>query len=255
MKKTFGDMIRHWRDIRRFSQLALSTATGISSRHISFLETGRSKPSRSSVLTIARVLAMPKTAVNDALLAAGFAPEFPSYDLTDVDLAPMMDAMMTILDNHAPLPAIILDGGWQIVGGNRSAMHMMQFLPMHGSMSVVDALLNDDFEKPVFINWYEIATWTLLRLQVETTREGGTGPLTEIYQKLATDPRLAEKDLRSFSNNGPYLTLKVRVKDQTISLFTVLAEFTTAQDINMSERRVELFFAADETTKIFFEGF
>jgi len=114
MQKSFGDLIRHWRDIRRFSQLALSSETGLSSRHISFLETGRSNPSRGSVLTLARVLAMPKPAVNDALLAAGFAPEFPSYDLADVDLAPMMDAMMTILDNHSPMPAVILDGGGRL---------------------------------------------------------------------------------------------------------------------------------------------
>jgi len=132
-------------------------------------------------------------------------------------------------------------------------MNMMQFLPMHGSMSVVDALLNDDPEKQIFINWHEIATWTLLRLQAETAREGGKGPLMDNYHKLASDPRLAVKDLTSFSNSGPYLTLKVRVKEQTISLFTMLAEFTTAQDVNMSERRVELFFAADEITKSFFE--
>jgi len=79
--------MRHWRDIRRFSQLALSVETGISSRHISFLETGRSKPSRSSVLTLARVLDMPKSAINDALLAAGFAPEFRAHDPADIDLA------------------------------------------------------------------------------------------------------------------------------------------------------------------------
>jgi len=246
--------MRHWRDIRRFSQLALSAETGISSRHISFLETGRAKPSRGSVLTFARVLDMPKPAVNDALLAAGFAPEYPAHDLADVDLAPMMEAMMTILNNHAPMPAIILDGAWQIVGGNAPAMHMMEFLPMKGSLNVVDSLMNDDPVHPVYLNWHEIAAWTLLRLQVETAREGGQGPLMETYKRLAADPRLAGKDLTSFTGSGPYLTLKARVGDNTLSLFTMLAEFTTAQDINMSERRVELFFPADADTKAFFEG-
>jgi len=205
MRHSFGDIIRHWRSIRRFSQLSLSAETGISSRHISFLETGRSKPSRGSVLTFGRALEMPKPVINDALLAAGFAPEFPVHDLSDVNLRPMMDATAMILENHAPFPAIIIDGDWQIIGGNVPAMHMMQFLPMNGSSSVVDALLNDDPNSPVFLNWDVIAAWTLTRLHHD------------------------------------------------LSFFTMLAEFTTAQDVAMSERRVELFFPANETTQFYFE--
>lgn len=196
---------------------------------------------------------MPKPAINDALLAAGFAPEYPSLNMDDVDLAPMMDAMKTILENHAPMPAIIIDGAWQIIGGNTSAMHMMQFLPMNGSMSVVDALINDDPKAPIFLNWDEIAAWTLLRLQVESAREGMQGPLMNVYKRLSADPRLAGKDLASFSNSGPYLTLEARVGEHVLSLFTMLAEFTTAQDVNMSERRVELFFPANAETKAYFE--
>lgn len=254
MSTSFGILVKHWRNIRRFSQLGLSVESGMSSRHISFLETGRSKPSRGSVLTLARVLEMPKPAVNDALLAAGFAPEYPALDMDDLDLAPMMEAMMTILENHSPMPAIIIDGAWQIVGGNKAAMHMMQYLPMHGSMSVVDALVNDNPENPVFLNWDEIATWTLQRLQVESARGGRQGPLMKVYKQLSEAPRLAEKKCESFSNNGPFLTLKARVGEHNLSLLTMLAEFTTAQDINMSERRVELFFPADAQTRTFFEA-
>ncbi|AGI68921.1 putative XRE family helix-turn-helix protein [Octadecabacter antarcticus 307] len=252
MSTSFGNIIKHWRNIRRFSQLALSAESGLSSRHISFLETGRSRPSRGSVLTLARVLDMPKHVVNDALLAVGFSPEYLALDIGDVDLAPMMDAMTTILENHAPMPAIIINSAWQIVGGNTSAMHLMQFLPMHGSMSVVDALINDDPETPIFLNWDEIAAWTLLRLQVESVRTGRQGPLMEVYNRLIADPRLANKDLASFSDSGPYLTLQARVGEHTLSLFTMLAEFTTAQDINMSERRVELFFPENAETEAYF---
>jgi len=253
MSTAFGTLIKHWRSIRRFSQLTLSTETGISSRHISFLETGRAQPSRGSVLTLARALEMPKSAVNDALLAAGFAPEYPTLDLMDTDLQPMMDAIMTILDNHAPLPAIVIDGAWQIVGGNIPAMHLMQFLPLQDPMCVVDALLSDDPKNPVFLNWETIATWTLSRLQLETAHSGKKGPLFEVYQRLARAPRLAAIDPRTILDNKPYLTMNVRIEGQTLSLFTMLAEFTTAQDIAMSERRVELFFAADEVTRAYFE--
>jgi len=254
MSTPFGILIRHWRDIRRFSQLALSVETGISSRHISFLETGRARPSRSSVLTLARVLDMPKLAVNKALLAAGFAPEYPVLDLSDAELTPMMDAIQTILENHAPMPAIIIDGGWQILGGNAPAMHMMQFLPFNGSLCTVEALLNDDPDDPIFLNWDTIATWTLFRLQTESAREGKNDKLALLHKRLAGDKRLQSKTLTSFSNYGPFLTLQVRALGQTLTLFTMMAEFTTAQDIAMSERRVELFFPADEATRAFFQN-
>ncbi len=253
MDASFGHLLKHWRDIRRFSQLSLSAETGMSSRHISFLETGRSKPSRGSVLTLSRALDMPKPVVNDALLAAGFAPEYPANDLSDVSVQPMMDALDIILKNHSPFPAIVIDEDWQIVGGNTPAMHMMQFLPLEGSRCVVDALLNDDPDAPVFTNWDVIAAWSLTRLQLETSRLGYDGPLKEIYDRLARDPRSASAATVSFGATEPYLTLNARIGGQDLSLFTMLAEFTSAQDIALSARRVELFFAADEVTRTYFE--
>ena len=254
MSTTFGALIKNWRDIRRYSQLALSTETGISSRHISFLETGRAKPSRGSVLTLARVLDMPKPIVNDALLAAGFAPEYPKHEPSDVDLEPMVKAMATILANHTPFPAIIIDGGWQIVGGNDPAIQMMQFLPFQGSMCVVEALLNDDPVNPVFLNWAEIAAWTLTRLQLETSRAGPETELVNTYKRLASDPRCDGAEPASSSGRRPYLTMKAQIDRKELSMFTMLAEFTSAQDIAMSERRVELFFPADDETRAYFEN-
>jgi len=254
MSAAFGNVIKHWRDIRRFSQLALSAESGMSSRHISFLETGRSKPSRGSVLTLARVLEMPKPAVNEALLAAGFAPEYKALALDDADLAPAMSAIMTILENHAPMPAIVIDNAWNIIGGNGPAQHMMQFLPFNGSLCVVEALLNDDPEDPCFLNWPVIAGWSLLRLQSEISQAGPDSPLSEIYSRLANDPRVLNNDLPSFSDYGPMLTLQAKADGHTLTMFTMLAEFSTVQDLTLSERKVELFFAADEATGAYFEG-
>jgi len=254
MNMAFGDLIKHWRDIRRFSQLALSVESGMSSRHISFLETGRSRPSRGSVLTLARVLEMPKLAVNEALLAAGFAPEYKALAVDDKDLAPAMSAIMTILENHAPMPAIVIDESWNIVGGNIPAQQMMQFLPFQGSNCIVEALLNDDLHDPCFLNWSVIAIWTLLRLQTEISREGPDSPLADIYHRLANDPRVKESDLASFSDYGPVLTLQLKADGHVLTLFTMLAEFSTAQDLTLSARKVELFFAADELTKTYFQN-
>ncbi len=252
MSTSFGAIIKRWRGVRRFSQLALSHEAGLSARHLSFLETGRSRPGRDAVLKLARAMDMPQGAVNDALLAAGFAPEFCALDPSDIDLAPMMAAMMTILENHAPMPAIILDGGWNIVGGNTPAMRMVDILPFHGSLNVVEALLNDDRSAPVFINWAQIADWTYIRLQAEVAKAGPGSPLIALRDRLATDIRLAGYTPDHSAPTGPVLTLQVKAGDVVLSLFTMLAEFTTAQDVTMSERRVELFFAADAQTKAFF---
>ena len=252
MNTGFGHLLKEWRGIRRFSQLSLSTETGLSSRHISFLETGRSKPSRGCVLTLSRVLEMPKPVVNDALLAAGFAPEYPAYDISDVSVKPMLNALDVILKNHAPFPAIVIDGDWQIVGGNAPALHLMQFLPFNGSRCVVDALLNDDVEAPIFTNWDVIAAWTLTRLQLETSRLGYEGPLTDVYNRLLRDPRSVSAET-SFRATQPYLTMKAKIDGHDLSLFTMLAEFTSAQDIALSTKRVEMFFAEDEATQLYFE--
>jgi hypothetical protein len=198
-------------------------------------------------------LDLPKPIVNDALHAAGFSPEYPVHDPSDVNLRPMMNALTLILENHAPLPAIVIDGNWQIVGGNFPAMHLMQFLPLRGSSCVVDALLNDDPDSSIFLNWDVVASWTLHRLQSETARAGNRGELWKISQRLAQSPRYATSDHGSVSTNTPYLTMNIRVDGHDLSLFTMLAEFSTAQDVAMSERRVELFFAADEHTQEYFD--
>lgn len=254
MSTEFGTLLKHWRQTRRYSQLALANQAGLSARHISFLETGRAKAGRHAVLTLARTLDMPKAVTNQAMLTAGFAPHYPALDLSDIDLAPMNAAMLTMLDNHSPMPAIIIDGSWKIVGGNAAAMHMVKFLPMGGSLNVVDALLGDDPENPIFLNWDVLASWTLTRLQIESSRVGPSSDLRRIYEALARDPRCEGILNAPISCTGPYLTMQARIDGQVLSLFTMLAEFTSAQDVTMSERRVELFFAADEVTKAYFDA-
>jgi hypothetical protein len=151
-----------------------------------------------------------------------------------------------------PLPAIVIDAGWNIVGGNAAAQAMVAVLPFGDTLNIVDALLNDDVDDPQFVNWEIVAQWTKLRLQTEMMREGGQGALSVLHQRLADDPRLAQIDVASFSAFGPVLTMQVRAGDQTLNMFTMMAEFSTVQDVTMSERRVELFFAADDATREFF---
>ncbi|WP_371398030.1 helix-turn-helix domain-containing protein [Fretibacter rubidus] len=254
MASTFGQILKHWREARRYSQLALSVEADMSSRHLSFLETGRSKPSRASVLRLARTLDMPRASVNEALKAAGLSAEYSALALSATELAPAMDAIDLILKNHAPMPAIVIDEAWMIVGGNPPAMAMIDVLPFAGSLCIVDALLNDDPDAPIFLNWETIAVWTLLRLQNEATKAGADSAVAALYQRFSTHPRLKDANQASFSDYGPVLTMRCRLGDMELSLFTMIAEFSTVQDITMNETRVELFFPADEATKAFFEA-
>ena len=226
----------------------------MSSRHLSFLETGRSKPSRESVLRLARTLDMPRAAVNEALKAAGFSSEYSALALSDTELSPAMEAIDLILKNHAPMPAIVIDEAWMIVGGNPPAMAMIDILPFQGSFCIVDALLNDDTVAPIFLNWDTIALWTLLRLRNEATNTGPDSAVGALYQRFSAHPRLKHVNQASFADYGPVLTMRCRLGDVELSLFTMIAEFSTVQDITMSERRVELFFPADEVTRDFFEA-
>jgi len=251
---TFGDIIKHWRGVRRFSQLALSAESGLSSRHISFLETGRSRPSRGSVLTLTRVLDMPKPAVNNALRAAGLAPEYPNCAIDDSLLEPVSAALAIMLENHEPYPALIIDEGWNMVGANQAALQMVSLFNFNGSASLVDALLNDDPEDPVIVNWTVIAGWTLLRLQNEISRDGENEALRYHFNRLSADPRLRDLGAQSFADTGPVLNLQIKVAGQVLTFFTMLAEFSTVQDVSMSERRVELFFPGDEITRSFIAG-
>lgn len=252
MTSTFGYTLKHWRETRRFSQLALSLEVGMSSRHLSFLETGRSKPSRESVLRLARVLNMPRASVNEALRTAGFSAEFSSLPLSDAQLEPTISAIAAILKNHAPMPAILIDEAWKIVGGNEPALSMIKLLPFHGSNCIVDALLNDDSSAPKFLNWDTIAVWTLLRLQSEAAKAGPDSEVDKLYQRFSNHPRLREVNQTSFSEFGPVLTMECCADNTELSLFTMIAEFSTVQDVTMSERRVELFFPADEITRAYF---
>jgi transcriptional regulator with XRE-family HTH domain len=120
-----GEQLREWRERRRRTQLDLALDAGVSARHLSFVETGRSQPGRSMLLRVLRELDVPFREQNELLLAAGHAPAFPERGLDDADLAPVRAALDLVLREHEPYPALAFDRGWNLVAANRSlwAMH------------------------------------------------------------------------------------------------------------------------------------
>src|SRR5262245_54821135 len=121
VQSPFGGLLRHWRIGRGLSQLALAMEAGISTRHLSFLETGRAQPSRAMVELPAGMLDVPLSERNSLLLAAGYAPTYERRPLSAPDLQPVQRALEFILEQQEPYPAIVVDGGWNILKRNRAA--------------------------------------------------------------------------------------------------------------------------------------
>src|SRR5437764_2152248 len=129
-----GSLLRGWRKQRRLTQLEVALDAGVSARHLSFVETGRSKPGRAMLLGVAERLAIPYRERNEILLAAGYAPAFPERSLEDPALSPVRDALDRILAAHEPYPAIVFDRGWNLVAANTSASGMVDRVDIDPSL-------------------------------------------------------------------------------------------------------------------------
>lgn len=251
MNPQFGAILRDWRQLRRLSQLDLALAAGVSSRHLSFLESGRAAPSRGMILRLAEALAMPKPAANDALKAAGFAAAFPRLPHHAPDLEPICRAISMTLARHAPYPGVAVDRGWNVIDANEAAIAL--FAPI-GPVSNMISLLIDVAETGLVENWEETALLSLQRLRAEIAHLGGDDVLEALAKRLADHPRLAAAEISAVNFNQVVIPTTLSIGDEKLSLFSTIAHFGTVQDVDASEIRIELMYPADEATAAFFEA-
>jgi len=249
----FGNIVREWRRIRRFSQLQLAVEADISSRHVSFLESGRSNPSKTMVLKIADALHMPKQTANQALGAAGYAPAFPQLPPDDAALAPIRDAVSMMLDNHTPFPAFAIDRHWDVVAMNPSAAQLFVQGGINGATNAIDALIAVA-EGDAWINWEEAALLMLMRLRTEVTQYGGDHVLQRYIDQLAAHPRISGADIDKINFNQAVIPTVLKIGDTRLSLFSTIAQFGSVQEVASAEIRVELMFPADATTGKYFQS-
>jgi transcriptional regulator with XRE-family HTH domain len=249
MDRAFGDILKEWRRLRRLSQLELALSAGASARHLSFLESGRARPSREMILRLASALDMPRAVVNRALHAAGFAPVYPALPLSAPDLAPVRGAIETMLANHEPMPAFAIDRGWNLIGANGAARRLFAAVSPTAPANVIDLLLSladgDRIE-----NWEETAGLALQRLRAEIAHFGGDAPLEARLRALAAHPRLQPR--APVAQDRVVIPMTLRVGPSRLSVFTVIAAFTAVEDVAASEIRIELMFPADEATRAHF---
>ena len=245
-----GPLLREWRKRRRRTQLDLALDAGISARHLSFVETGRSTPSAEMVLLLAEQLEVPFRERNHLLLAAGHAPAFPERSLEDPELAPVREALDLILTAHEPYPAVVIDRGWNIVAANSSTVALAEWIdpsllePPINMPRVMRLLV------PRIVNLAEVRAYFVERLERQVAITGDED-LAAVVEELAGFPAPEqEHDPPSEAAvRGILMPLRLRVPDGgELSFFGTVATFGTAVEVTTSELSIESFFPADAAT-------
>lgn len=246
MTSTFGTVLKEWRGVRRMSQLQLGSLAEVSTRHISFLESGRSNPSRPMVLHLTHVLEVPRQERNRFLGAAGFAPIYESHDPDGAAMEPIREAMRWTLERHDPFPAIVLDRHWNVLDVNTSAARMFAVLGQDTDINMIDVFVHDDSVRAQIVNWAEVGYFILTRLRTESAALGGDAILDAAIAELAADDTLTPPKA---SPLPPALPTIFDLGGQQASLLSTIAQFGSAEDIALADQRIELFFPADESTR------
>ena len=244
-----GPLLREWRKRRRRTQLDLALDAGISARHLSFVETGRSTPSREMVLLLAEQLEVPFRERNHLLLAAGHAPAFPERSLDDPELAPVREAIDLVLAGHEPYPALVIDRRWNIVAANSATMALAEWLDpalLEPPNTMQRVFLR---VAPLIVNLDEVLAYFVERLEHQVAITGDE-EMAALLDELPDYPEsMREHDPSEAAARGILMPLRVRSPDGgELSFFGTVATFGTAVEVTTSELSIECLFPADAAT-------
>jgi transcriptional regulator with XRE-family HTH domain len=244
-----GPMLRDWRQRRRLSQLDLALEAGVSTRHLSFVETGRSKPSAELLLHLAEQLQVPLRDRNQLLLAAGYAPEYAARSLDDPELAPIRDALGHVLAGHEPYPALAVDRGWNLVASNSALGPLLEGAApelLQPPVNCMRLALHPDGLAPRILNLGEWREHLLYRVERQIAMTGDQ-VLAELQDELLTYPG-GNPSQQNPEGSEIMVPLRIATEDGELSFFSTVTTFGTALDITVSELSIEAFFPADAST-------
>jgi len=250
----FGTILRHWREARRFSQLDLALQANVSSKHVSFLETGRNRPSREMILRLANAMDVPLRDRNLMLAAAGFTGAYSECRLDSPSVAQVDEALSRLLRQQEPYPAIVLDANWMVVRQNVAAAAMAAcFMRDPASVpgrSAMEILFSPDGLQASVLNWERLSSVLLMRLFRESVSPTGTEALRELLNRLLEMPATPRNwhELANREPDGPTLDMELRKGQITCRFFTTVTTFGTPQDVTLQELRIEQYFPADDET-------
>ncbi len=253
---TFGALLRQWRTTRRMTQLGLATEAGISSRHLSFLETGRSQPSREMVQLLAGMLDVPLADRNVMLIGAGYAPVYGERSLGAPELEHVRRALEFTLRQQEPYPALVMDGYHDIVMRNDASSRIFEIFrgptPANRAVNGLRTVFDPNGLRPCIVNWDEMAECLMLGLQRQIA-ETGSDRLIKMRDELLAFPGVPARfrTLCAMPAEPPIINMVLRKGDLTLSFFSAVTFLGRARDITLQELKVECFFPADAATDQF----
>ncbi|QAX29729.1 helix-turn-helix domain-containing protein [Leisingera sp. NJS204] len=247
MAEGFGAVLKKWRGLRRMSQMALALEAGVSARHLSFLESGRSRPSRGMVLRLSDELQVPGGARNQLLAAAGLAPVFSRRNLNDAELAPLKQAAEQMMIAHEPYPALMIDRHWRLLRLNRPAALMLEGVGISAGCSLIEALLENAGLREVLENLQDVERLSLARLRTELAHFGEDPVLEQAVERLQR--MVAASGCAPEGELPAVIPARYRMGGQVLSFFSTITQFGGTGDLAMAELRIEMLFPADEATR------
>ncbi len=252
-RRSVGELLREWRQRRRMSQLLLATEADISTRHLSFVESGRAAPSREMVMHLAERLDVPLRERNTLLVAAGYAPLFRERPLTDPQLAAAREAVDLVLKGHEPYPALAVDRHWTIVAAN-SALAVLagNASPalLEGPVNALRLSLHPDGLAASIVNWHAWRAHVLARLQrqIDVSGDAALAALRDELAAYPTPPGAAPEDDPLTDASLIAVPLRLRTALGVLSFYSTTTVFGTPVDVTLSELAIEAFFPADPQT-------
>jgi transcriptional regulator with XRE-family HTH domain len=243
-----GELLRHWRQERGKSQLDLSLDTGISQRHLSFVESGRSAPSRDFLSIVSDALNIPLRERNVLLLASGYAPQYGEQSMDAEQMAIVTRAIDRMLQQHEPHPALVLDRHWYVVRTNDSAPRFFgSFIDLEKRpkpRNLLDLMFDPEGMRPFVEEWEKVAAGLLQRVRREAVGQVLDKELQELLKRLQKYPGVIELK-SSIAPQSPVLPIVFRRGNQRLSYFSLITTVGTPQCITAQELRVECMFPAD----------
>jgi len=263
-RDAFPTLLKSWRKRTGISQLDLAMRCDSSQRHISFMESGRSSPSRTMLFVLSEALEIPLRSRNDLFLAAGFAPPYRQTELTAPDLKSVSHALDHILAQQEPYPAYVVDSLYNVLRANKSAQTMQEFLlsacPPESLQRIggnlMRAIYHPDGYGKYIVNWEESAARLLRRLEAEIVNEGQGEDAMAFLNELESYPAVP-KDWRKCvpeNWNTPMLPLTVDKDGMRSSVFGTVTTLGSPTDVTLQEIRIEAFFPADDETAAMFQA-
>lgn len=247
----FGQRLRHWRARAGLSQLALATEAGTTPRHLSFIETGRSRPKAELVLRLAAALEVPLRERNALLIAAGLSPTFPTYSLEDHEMGPIRRVLERLLQSHEPFPAWVGTGGFRFLSSNRAAEALFPGMCALSPQALVDLWFGPGPLRDVVENWQDVVWAGVAALRREAAR-ASDDELPALLRRAEAHARQLPPPEADAKPELPVVCPRLNVGGRRVRTISTVMRFDTAVEVTASELRVELMFPADDESERFF---